>query len=51
MFRASELNKKGVVGVRYDKYPAEEIKPILIFNDDREEIDEDYKLYREIDGI
>jgi ATP-dependent Clp protease ATP-binding subunit ClpX len=51
MFRASELNKKGVVGVRYDKYPAKEIKPILIFNDNREEIDEDYKLYRGIDGI
>jgi ATP-dependent Clp protease ATP-binding subunit ClpX len=51
MFRASELNKKGVIGVRYDKYPAEEIKPILIFNDNREEIDEDYKLYRGIDGI
>jgi ATP-dependent Clp protease ATP-binding subunit ClpX len=51
MFRASELNKNGVTGIRYDKYPTAEDKPMLIYNDSREEIDENYKLYRGIDGI
>ena len=51
MFRASELNNNGVVAVRYDKYPTAEDKPLLIYNDSREEIDDNYKLYRGIDGI
>ena len=51
MFRASELNNNGVVAVRYDKYPTAEDKPVLIYNDSREEIDDSYKLYRGIDGI
>jgi len=51
MFRANQLNKKGVVGVRYDKYPTAEDKPALIFNDGREELDNEFKLYRGIDGI
>lgn len=50
MFRASVLNNNGVVGVTYDKYPTAEDKPLLIYKD-REEIDENYKLYRGIDGI
>ena len=51
MFRASELSNNGVVAVRYDKYPTAEDKPLLIYNDSREEIDDNYKLYRGIDGI
>ena len=51
MFRASELSNNGVEGIRYDKYPTAEDNPALIYNDGREEIDENFKLYRGIDGI
>jgi ATP-dependent Clp protease ATP-binding subunit ClpX len=46
MFRAPELKKVGVVGVRFDKYPVSgDIKPTLIYHDHSEQIDSEYKLY------
>lgn len=46
MFRAPELKKVGVVGVRFDKYPvSDDIKPTLIYHDHSEQIDSEYKLY------
>jgi ATP-dependent Clp protease ATP-binding subunit ClpX len=49
MFRAPELKKIGVVAVRFDNYPiSSDIKPTLIFQDQREQADLDYKLYRGI---
>tara|TARA_R110002153_G_scaffold273692_1_gene445280 strand:- start:1145 stop:2416 length:1272 start_codon:yes stop_codon:yes gene_type:complete len=51
MYRASELKNNGVVGIRYDKYPAMDNKPVLLYNDGREELDDDFKLYRGIDGF
>ncbi len=51
IFRSKELTSKGVKSIRFDKYPIEDYKPILIF-DDREEVDTEYKLYnRGLDGI
>jgi len=51
IFRSKELTSKGVKSIRFDKYPVEDYKPVLIF-DDREEVDTEYKLYnRGLNGI
>lgn len=49
MFRAPELKKTGVIGVRFDNYPISgDIKPTLIYHDFTEKLDLEYKLYRGI---
>lgn len=45
MFRAPDLQKLGVETVLFNKYPVLPNKPLLIYNN-KEEIDNDYKLYR-----
>ena len=52
VFRSKELTSKGVRAVRFDKYPVDNYKPILILEDSSEIVDVDYKLYnRGLDGI
>ena len=49
MFRIDEFNNKGVHTIRFDNYPYNS-KPILVY-EDREETDDNYKLYRGIDEL
>jgi ATP-dependent Clp protease ATP-binding subunit ClpX len=47
MFRAPELKKSGVMGVRFDNYPIlPEQRPVLIYDDNTETEDWEYKNYR-----
>lgn len=47
MFRAPELQKKGVVKVVYDNYPiALDKSPTLVYSDGTEQKDTEYKIYR-----
>lgn len=49
MYRAPELKKLGVQKIIFDKYPVSaDIKPKLLFADNTEKVDTDYKLYRGI---
>ena len=49
MYRAPELKKLGVQKILFDKYPVSaDIKPKLLFADNTEKVDTDYKLYRGI---
>lgn len=49
MYRAPELKKLGVQKIIFDKYPVStDIKPKLLFADNTEKDDTDYKLYRGI---
>lgn len=49
MYRAPELKKLGVEKIIFDKYPVTaDIKPTLLFADNTEKPDTDYKLYRGI---
>jgi len=50
MFRVEEFNKIGVKGIRFDNYPYNDKKPVLIY-EDKEEQDNNYKLYRGINEL
>ena len=50
MFRIDEFNNNGVHTIRFDNYPNNDKKPVLVYGD-REEIDGNYKLYRGIDEL
>ena len=50
MFRVEEFNKKGIKGIRFDNYPYNDKKPVLIY-EDTEEQDNNYKLYRGINEL
>tara|TARA_B110000503_G_C7100927_1_gene393718 strand:- start:235 stop:1506 length:1272 start_codon:yes stop_codon:yes gene_type:complete len=50
MFRVEEFNKKGIKGIRFDNYPYNDKKPVLIY-EDKEEQDNNYKLYRGINEL
>ena len=50
MFRIEEFNNNGVHTIKFDNYPHKGNKPILVF-EDREETDNNYKLYRGIDEL
>lgn len=49
MYRAPELQKKGVIKIIFDNYPiSSEKPPLLVYSDGRTEVDTDYKIYRGI---
>ena len=49
MFRIKELKENGVKTVKFNSYPSSSEKhPVLVF-DGKEEIDANYKVYRQID--
>ena len=50
MFRVEEFNKKGIKGIRFDNYPYNDKKPVLIY-ENKEEQDNNYKLYRGINEL
>ena len=51
MFRVEEFNKNGVKSIRFDNYPYKDKgKPVLVY-EGREEIDNDYKIYRGINEL
>ena len=50
MFRIDEFNNNGVHTIRFDNYPNNDKKPVLVYGD-REETDGNYKLYRGIDEL
>ena len=50
MFRIDEFNNNGVHTIRFDNYPYNDKKPVLVY-EDREETDGNYKLYRGIDEL
>jgi ATP-dependent Clp protease ATP-binding subunit ClpX len=50
MFRVNEFNINGVNAIRFDNYPYKGKEPKLIFAD-REETDNNYKLYRGINEL
>tara|TARA_B100000424_G_C22899422_1_gene478370 strand:+ start:17 stop:1288 length:1272 start_codon:yes stop_codon:yes gene_type:complete len=50
MFRIDEFNNNGVHTIRFDNYPYNDKKPVLVYKD-REETDGNYKLYRGIDEL
>ena len=50
MFRIDEFNNNGVHTIRFDNYPYNDKKPVLVY-EEREEADGNYKLYRGIDEL
>lgn len=46
MYNAPRYNKKGIVTVKFDKYPDKDNYPVAIYKDGREEILTKYKFYR-----
>ena len=51
MYRVEEFNKNGVKSIRFDNYPYKDKgKPVLVY-EGREEIDNDYKIYRGINEL
>jgi len=51
MFRIDEFNNIGVKTIKFDNYPYKGNKPLLVFENGREELDNTYKLYRGIDEL
>lgn len=49
MYRAPELQESGVEKILLTKYPTQQYKPELVYNDGKTVTDTEYKLYRGID--
>ena len=46
MYRAPDLRDAGVTDVLFDKYPLQNSKPMLTYDDGKQKIDTGYRLYR-----